>query len=265
MDFGEVLAESTVPPATSIPNTTTSLSNSAVSAILTTATSFPPVGSIPWDYSSGGLERLWDVVGPVVPPLFTTTRVPTASITLPSSPLPLYPAFYALALKDVLPDLKFSKDFVFGVDTAAYQVEGATKNEGKGPTMWDWASRQPNAITDNTTADVVDLQYFLYKEDIICSVALGVKAHSFSISWARIYPFGVADSPLNPAGIAHYSDVIDYHLAYGIEPVVTLFHWDVPLALQSFYGGFTSPNIVDDFVIYAKTIFQAYNGHVKTW
>ncbi|KAK0234970.1 glycoside hydrolase superfamily [Armillaria nabsnona] len=92
------------------------------------------------------------------------------------------------------------------------------------------------------------------------SAALGVKAHSFSISWARIFPFGTADSPLNPAGIAHYSDVIDYHLAHGIEPVVTLFHWDVPLALQSFYGGFTSPNIVDDFVNYAKTIFKAFNG-----
>ncbi|PBK89554.1 glycoside hydrolase [Armillaria gallica] len=267
-DFGEVLAESTVPSAASIPSasiTTSIPSNSAVSMVFTTTASFPPVGSIPRDYSSKGLERLWDVVGSVDPPPFTTTRVPTASITLPSSPPPLYPPFYAPAPKDVLPGLKFPKDFVFGVDTAAYQVEGATKNEGKGPTMWDWASRQPNAIADNTTADVVDLQYFLYKEDIERSAALGVKAHSFSISWARIYPFGAADSPLNSAGIAHYSDVIDYHLAHGIEPVVTLFHWDVPLALQAFYGGFTSPNIIDDFVNYAKTIFQAYNGRVKTW
>ncbi len=94
--------------------------------------------------------------------------------------------------------MKFPKGFKFGVATSAYQVEGATKNEGKGPTMWDWASRQPNGVLDNTTgeyvwypngvnhatkiiaADVVDLHYFLYKEDIQRVAALGVTAHSFS-------------------------------------------------------------------------------------
>ncbi|SJL09064.1 related to beta-glucosidase [Armillaria ostoyae] len=277
-DFSAAFATLTTGASTGIPSTTAALtSNSAVSTVVTTPTGFPPVGSIPRDYSSEGLERLWDMVGSVEPPPFTTTRVPTASVTLPPSPPPLYPSFYAPAPKDILPGLKFPNGFLFGVDTAAYQVEGATKNDGKGPTTWDWASRQPNAIADNTTgktstSDVVDLQYFLYKEDIMRSAALGVKAHSFSISWARIFPFGTADSPLNPVGIAHYSDgtsfkyleLIDYHLAHGIEPVVTLFHWDVPLALQSFYGGFTSPNIVDDYVNYAKTIFKAFNGRVKT-
>ncbi|KAK0440274.1 glycoside hydrolase superfamily [Armillaria borealis] len=278
-DFSAAFAALTTGASTGITSASaTSTSNSAASTVVTTPTSFPPVGSIPRDYSSEGLEKLWDMVGPVEPPPFTTTRVPTASVTLPPSPPPLYPSFYAPAPKDILPGLKFPNGFLFGVDTAAYQVEGATKNDGKGPTTWDWASRQPNAIADNTTgkistSDVVDLQYFLYKEDIMRSAALGVKAHSFSISWARIFPFGTADSPLNPVGIAHYSDgtsfkyleLIDYHLAHGIEPVVTLFHWDVPLALQSFYGGFTSPNIVDDYVNYAKTIFKAFNGRVKTW
>ncbi len=94
-------------------------------------------------------------IGPVEPPPFTTTRIPTAAVTLPPSPPPLYPSFYAPSPKDVLPDLKFPKGFVFGLDTAAYQVEGAAKNEGKGPTMWDWASRQPNGVTDNTTGEYV--------------------------------------------------------------------------------------------------------------
>ncbi|KAK0443127.1 glycoside hydrolase superfamily [Desarmillaria tabescens] len=226
---------------------------------------FPPIGSIPRDYTPEGLEKLWDIIGPVEPPPFTTTRIPGAAVTLPPSPPPLYPTFYTPLPKDVLPGLKFPKGFIFGVDTAAYQVEGATKNEGKGPTMWDWASRQPNGVSDNTTGDVVDLQYFLYKEDVQRSAALGVTAHSFSISWARIYPFGAADSPINTAGIDHYSDVIDYHWAHGVEPVVTLFHWDTPLALQAYYGAFTSPDLVDDFVNYAKTVFKAYNGRVKTW
>ncbi|KAK0451432.1 glycoside hydrolase superfamily [Desarmillaria tabescens] len=249
---------------TSSVQVSTVTSESSPSSIATTA-SFPPVGSIPHDYTPEGLEQLWDIVGAVEPPPFTTTRVPAAAVTLPPSPPPLYPSFYAPAPKDILPGLKFPRGFKYGIATAAYQVEGATKNEGKGPIMWDWANRQPNAILDNTTGDVVDLHYFLYKEDVERVVALGVTAHSFSISWARIYPFGAADSPVNTAGIDHYSDVIDYHLVRGVEPVVTLFHFDVPLALQAYYGGFTSPKIVDDFVNYAKTVFKAYNGRVKTW
>ncbi|KAK0436821.1 glycoside hydrolase superfamily [Desarmillaria tabescens] len=259
-----VLAQSgSTGTSSSVVSTTTGIPSST--SVSTATVTFLPIGSIPRDYTPEGLEQLWDIVGPVEPPPFTTTRVPTAAVTLPPSPPPLYPSFYAQAPKDVLPDLKFPKGFKFGVATAAYQVEGAAKDEGKGPTMWDWATRQPNATYDNTTGDIVDLQYFLYKEDVQRIAALGVTAHSFSISWARIYPFGAANSPINTAGIDHYSDVIDYHLDHGVEPVVTLFHWDTPLALQAYYGAFTSPQIVDDFVNYAKTVFQAYNGRVKTW
>ncbi|KAK0199712.1 glycoside hydrolase superfamily [Desarmillaria ectypa] len=258
-----VLAQtgSTGTPSSVVSTTVSTLS----STVSTTTASFPPIGSIPRDYTPEGLEQLWDIVGPVEPPPFTTTRIPSAAVTLPPSPPPLYPSFYAHAPKDILPDLKFPKGFKFGVATSAYQVEGAAKNEGKGPTIWDWATRQPNAIYNNTTGDIADLQYFLYKEDVERVAALGVTAHSLSISWARIYPFGAADSPINTAGIDHYSDVIDYHLAHGMEPVVTLFHWDMPVALQAYYGGFTSPEVVDDFVNYAKTVFKAYNGRVKTW
>ncbi len=145
-------------------------------------------------------------VGPVEPPPFTTTRVPSAAVTLPPSPPPLYPSFYVPAPKDILPDLKFPKGFKYGVATAAYQVEGATKNEGKGQTMWDWASRQPNGVFDNSTGecawyqycvdhateiiagDIVDLHYFLYKEDVERSAALGVTAHSFSYVIVRSNP-----------------------------------------------------------------------------
>ncbi|KAF8235239.1 glycoside hydrolase [Tricholoma matsutake] len=227
--------------------------------------SFPPLGSISRDYSPVGFEQLWNVVGPVGPPPFTTTRVPELPIALPSAPPALYPSWFAHEPKNILPNLKLPKGFKFGVATAAYQVEGAVKNEGKGPSMWDWTSRQPFAVIDNSSADVADLHYYLYKEDIERAAALGLNAHSFSISWARIFPFGTADSPINQAGLDHYSDVIDYHNEAGVEPVVTLFHWDCPLALHAYYGGFTSPNIVDDFVHYATTVFKAYNGRVKTW
>ncbi|KAK0451441.1 glycoside hydrolase family 1 protein [Desarmillaria tabescens] len=155
----------------------------------------------------------------------------------------MYPFFYAPAPKDILPDLKFPKGFRYGVATSAYQLEGAVKNEGKGPTMWDWATRQPSGTTDNITGDVVGLYYYLYKEDVECIAALRMTAHSFSISWARIYPFGAADSPLNTLGIDHYSDV----------------HWDTPVALQAYYGGFTSPQIVDDFIKHTATVLKLVN------
>ncbi|KAK7436716.1 hypothetical protein VKT23_018970 [Stygiomarasmius scandens] len=251
--------------ATSTPN------SSSPSIVISTPTaspggaSFPPVGSITRDFSPTGLEQLWDVVGPVESPPFTTTVEPQTPVTLPSPPPTLYPSFYANRPKDILPHLKYPKGFIFGVDTAAYQVEGAVKDEGKGPSMWDWASRQPNAIIDNSTADITDLQYYLYKEDVARVAALGVKAHSLSISWARILPFGTADSPVNQQGIDHYADLINYHLKSDVEPIVTLLHFDTPLALQAYYGGFTSGQIVNDFVHYAKTVFSAYNGTVKTW
>ncbi|PBK89630.1 glycoside hydrolase family 1 protein [Armillaria gallica] len=230
-----------------------------------TVASFPSTGSIPREYTPEGLEKLWDIIGPVELPPFTTTRVPNAAVTLPPSLPPLYPSFYAHAPKNILPDMKYPKGFKFGVATAAYQVEGAAKSEGKGPSMWDWTTRQPNAVYDNTTGDVVDLQYFLYKEDVQRIAALGVNAHSFSISWPRIYPFGSADSPINTAGIDHYSDVIDYHLAHGVEPVVTLFHWDTPVALQGYYGAFTSPKIVNDFVEYTFNEPSAYCGKMAAY
>ncbi|SJL09047.1 uncharacterized protein ARMOST_12423 [Armillaria ostoyae] len=251
--FSVALAQSAAGASSSLVSTTTS--TSSPTSIAATA-SFPPIGSIPRDYTPEGLERLWDIVGPVEPPPFTTTRVPSAAAYRPLPLLCIHPSMLSVSNSESPRPRTY------------YQVEGATKNEGKGPIMWDWESRQPNGIFDNTTGDVVDLHYFLYKEDVQRIAALGVTAHSFSISWARIYPFGAADSPINTAGIPmvqFHPDIIDYHLAHGVEPVVTLFHWDTPLALQAYYEGFTSPEIIDDFVDYAKTVFKAYNGRVKTW
>ncbi|KAJ7779243.1 glycoside hydrolase family 1 protein, partial [Mycena metata] len=269
-------ALSTVTSTAATRSTVSATASSTVTSATATA-SFPAVGSIPRDFSAQGLAQLWDLVGPVEAPPFTTTRVPTRTrVSLPSPPPALYPSFFAPEPKDILPTLKFPTGFKFGVDTAAYQVEGAVKNEGKDPLFlakyisinnpWrSWNSRQPGGVIDNTTADVVDLQYYLYKEDVVRVASLGVNAHSFSISWARILPFGVANSPVNQQAIDHYSDLIDYHIQNGVAPVATLFHWDTPLALAAYYGGFTSPDVVDDFIHYAKTVFAAYNGRVKTW
>ncbi|KAF9044143.1 glycoside hydrolase family 1 protein [Panaeolus papilionaceus] len=258
-DAGKPTPSPTKPPSPPVPTTI------APTPTVGGGVNFPRAGAVSKDFSPAGLQRLWDIVGPVQAPPFTTTPAAKLPIQTPASPPALYPTWFSPSPSNIFPHLKFPKDFLFGVATAAYQVEGAVKNDGKGPTMWDWNSRQPNGVLDGTTGDIVDLHYYLYKQDVARVAALGINAHSLSISWARIFPFGTADSPVSQAGLKHYSDVIDYHNQMGVEPVVTLFHWDVPLALQAYYGGFSSEKIVDDFVNYAKTVFKAYNGRVKTW
>ncbi|EJC97658.1 glycoside hydrolase family 1 protein [Fomitiporia mediterranea MF3/22] len=252
---------------TSAPSTSTFSSPGATgsSSAFPSSAPFIPIGSIPRNYSPEALNELWDLVGEVAEPPFTTTVEAVVPVTLPSSAPPVYPTWYAPVPAKVLPDLKLPKNFKFGVATAAYQVEGATKLEGKGPTTWDWAGRQPGAIADGTNGDIVDLQYLLYKNDTARVSALGLNTHSFSISWARIFPFGTRDSPVNQQGLDHYSDLIDYSISLGVEPVATLFHWDMPLALVAYYGGLTSEEFVEDFAYYASTVFKAYKGRVKTW
>ncbi|KAJ8507773.1 hypothetical protein ONZ45_g9889 [Pleurotus djamor] len=208
------------------PPVVTSIHTAIPTIIPQTGSHFPQVGSVPRDFSAKGLERLWDIVGPVEQLPFTTTVLPSTPIALPSSPPPLYPEWFAPAPRSIFPELKLPPDFKFGVATAAYQVEGAIKLD----------------------ADIVDLHYLLYKEDVARISALGINAHSFSVSWSRVLPFGTSGSPVNDLALRHYSDVVDYHLVNGVEPVVTLFHWDTPLSLVAYYGGFTSPKIVDDFV-----------------
>lgn len=99
--------------------------------------------------------------------------------------------------------------------------------------------------------------------DIARIAALGVPYYSFSISWSRIFPFG--KGPVNELALAHYEDLIDTCLQYGVKPLVTLYHWDLPLYLQNSYGGWLSEEIVDDFLAYAKVIFERYGNKVFAW
>ncbi|KAH8914992.1 glycoside hydrolase family 1 protein, partial [Atractiella rhizophila] len=162
-------------------------------------------------------------------------------------------------------DLKFPKGFLFGVASAAQQVEGAVKAEGRGPSHWDYLCHvYPSACT-NYTSDVTDLQYYLYKQDIARIKAMGVNAYSFSISWSRVFPFGKKDSPLNEAGLQYYENLVDELLANGIKPVATLFHWDTPLNLVFEYGGFINNNgtVVEDFTAYAEAVFKRLGNKAR--
>ena len=158
---------------------------------------------------------------------------------------------------------RFPKDFLWGSASAAYQIEGGWKEDGKGVTNWDTFVRIPGKTYKATTGDVAVDHYHHYKEDIALMAEMGLKTYRFSISWARIYPEG--RGTVNEKGLAFYQDIIDECLKYGIEPMVTIFHWDLPQALVDLYGGWESPEIIQDYVTYAKTLFENFGDKVKYW
>ena len=157
----------------------------------------------------------------------------------------------------------FPKDFLWGSASAAYQIEGAYAEDGKGMTNWDEFVRIPGKTYKETTGDVAVDHYHRYKEDIRLMAEMGLKTYRFSISWARIFPKGKGE--ITEKGIAFHGDVIDECLKNHIEPMVTIFHWDLPQALVDSYGGWESAEIIDDYVTYAKTLFQNWGDKVKYW
>lgn len=216
------------------------------------------------------VDDLWDLyIGPVEEANITTTvqatPVPSSSL-IPPPPL-FYSPFptgqqYPYGAKNH--SWSFPETFWWGVASAAYQVEGAAKDEGRGPSIWDALThRVQNFVTDNGTGDITDNQYYMYKIDIARIAALGVKTYSFSLSWSRILPFG--SGPVNELALAHYNDVINTCLQYNVTPRVTLYHWDLPLALQNSYGGWLSEKVVADFTNYARIAFAAFGDRVDNW
>ncbi|MCY7184209.1 glycoside hydrolase family 1 protein, partial [Streptococcus gallolyticus] len=129
----------------------------------------------------------------------------------------------------------FPKEFLWGAASAAYQVEGAWDADGKGPSVWDQFSKIPNKTFEGTNGDVAVDHYHRYKEDVALMKKMGLKAYRFSVAWSRVIPDG--DGQVNQAGLAFYANLIDELISNGIEPVLTLYHWDLPLALQERYGG----------------------------
>lgn len=157
----------------------------------------------------------------------------------------------------------FPKGFVFGTASSAYQYEGAVKADGRGPTVWDTFAHSSGKITDFSNADVAVDQYHLYTEDIQLMKDVGMDAYRFSIAWSRIFPNGTGE--INQAGVDHYNNLINALLAKGIEPYVTLYHWDLPQALEDRYTGWLDSQIIKDFATYAETCFQKFGDRVKNW
>jgi len=155
----------------------------------------------------------------------------------------------------------FPDGFLWGTATASYQIEGAWNEDGKGKSIWDRFSHTPGKIKNNDTGDVALDHYHRYKEDVQLIKALGVKTYRFSISWPRIFPQGTGAPNLK--GLDFYSRLVDELLANGIEPFATLYHWDLPQALQDRWGGWESRDTAQAFAHYAGYVAEKLSGRIR--
>jgi beta-glucosidase len=153
--------------------------------------------------------------------------------------------------------LAFPKGFLWGCATAAYQIEGAAKEDGRGSSVWDVFSHIPGITVNGDTGDVADDSYHLYKEDVLLLKNLGVSTYRLSMSWSRIFPNGTGQP--NPKGLDYYNRVIDELLASKITPYITLFHWDLPTALP---GGWQSRDTSKAFADYAAYVTKRISDRV---
>ncbi|KAF6637359.1 glycoside hydrolase family 1 protein [Paenibacillus sp. EKM208P] len=152
----------------------------------------------------------------------------------------------------------FPENFFWGASTSAYQVEGAWDEDGKGPSVIDMANHVEGVTDFKVTSD----HYHMFKEDVALMAEMGFKAYRFSIAWTRIYSKGAGE--VNQKGIAFYSSLIDELIKYGIEPIVTMYHFDLPYALEK-QGGWSKRETIDAFEQYAKTLFENFGDRVKYW
>ncbi|EPZ42624.1 GH1 family beta-glucosidase [Alicyclobacillus acidoterrestris] len=150
------------------------------------------------------------------------------------------------------PFIDFPSDFIFGTATAAYQIEGAVKEDGRGESIWDRFSHTPGCVFEGDTGDVACDHYHRYEDDIQLMADLGIPAYRLSISWPRIFP---ERGVYNQAGIDFYRRVLETLHKHGVQPAVTLYHWDLPQYLQD-EGGWANRATVDYFVEYAKKVFD---------
>ncbi len=160
--------------------------------------------------------------------------------------------------------ITFPKDFLWGSATSAYQIEGAWKKDGKGPSIWDSFCQIPGKVANNDHGEIACDHYHRMREDVALMKQMGLKAYRFSISWPRILPDGTNQN-INKAGLQFYSDLIDELLANDIEPWVTLYHWDLPLSLHMIEDGWLNKSITERFGDYARVCFEHFGDRVKNW
>ncbi|MEI7035264.1 GH1 family beta-glucosidase [Fulvimonas yonginensis] len=158
--------------------------------------------------------------------------------------------------------LRFPDGFLWGAATSAYQIEGSPLADGAGPSIWQRFAHTPGMMRDGATGDVACDHYRRFREDVRLMKALGLTGYRFSINWARVLPEGTGR--INPKGLDFYARLVDELLANGIEPNATLFHWDLPAALDD-RGGWLNRDVAHWFAEYAQVMFRALDGRVRQW
>ncbi len=155
--------------------------------------------------------------------------------------------------------MAFPEGFLWGASTSSAQVEGGWDCDGRGPSIWDVKELNPGTCSFHYASDF----YHHYKEDIALMGEMGFKAFRMSISWSRVLPSG--EGEVNEAGVQFYRDVFDECAKHGIEPIVTIYHFDLPLALQEKYGTWTDRRLCDAYVDYARLLFERFGDQVRYW
>jgi beta-glucosidase len=156
----------------------------------------------------------------------------------------------------------FPADFAWGFAASAYQIEGAAAEDGRGASIWDTFARQPGAIADGSSGDVACDHYHRYRNDVALMAELHARTYRFSTSWSRVMPAGTG--AINQPGLDFYDRLVDALLDAGIKPLVNLFHWDLPQALQD-RGGFANPEVVGWFTDYAALVASKLGDRVTDW
>lgn len=158
--------------------------------------------------------------------------------------------------------IQFPKEMIWGAATASYQIEGAANEGGRGVSIWDTFSKTPGKVYNGDSGDIACDSYHRYEEDIEIMKDLGIKAYRFSVAWPRIFPNGTGE--VNSEGLAYYHALVDKLNEAGIEPLCTLYHWDLPQTLQD-QGGWDNRATIDAFVRYAETMFNEFDGKITKW
>jgi beta-glucosidase len=160
------------------------------------------------------------------------------------------------------PQAEFPAGFAWGAATASYQIEGAWNEDGKGSSIWDTFSRAPGNVANGDTGDIADDHYHRWQDDVALMKSLGLKAYRFSIAWPRVLPEG--EGEINERGLDFYDRLVDALCAAGIQPFATLYHWDLPQALQE-KGGWANRAIVESFSRYTEAVALRLGDRVKHW
>ncbi|WP_125774549.1 GH1 family beta-glucosidase [Antribacter gilvus] len=193
----------------------------------------------------------------------TQTTGGVARIPAPGTALPFTPSVPRTEpTANATGQVAFPTDFLWGAATAAYQVEGAAHEDGREDSIWDVFAHVPGAVLNQEDGEVACDQYHRYPQDVALMQELGIKAYRFSTSWARVVPGG---RTVNQAGIDYYSRLVDELLGAGILPWLTLYHWDLPQAIEAEQGGWASRDTAYRFRDYAVTMHEALGDRVGVW